>query len=180
VVHCHDSAFAWLGGEIGSLWEARVLVLQTDETQTNVTLCIRLLDRGRADRHAEALRMLDSHGEAFGESTYFGEGSDLLVAVGVEVLLCVVDSHAAVDAVGQGRVLHDGDALVRAVGMFEVHHCGPVVAVIVRVLSIIFTQAVSYLKSSEKVHVVQVASSPTSPFILALNAFPPTIYLGLV
>ena len=59
--------------------------------------------------------------------TYRLKGSNLLVSVGIEILLGVVDGHAAVDAVGQGRVLHDGDALVGAVGVLEEHDGRPVV-----------------------------------------------------
>jgi len=55
------------------------------------------------------------------------EGGNLLVAVRVKVLLGVVDGHASVDAVGERRVLHDGHALVRAVGVLEEHDGGPVV-----------------------------------------------------
>ena len=59
--------------------------------------------------------------------TYRREGSNLLVPVGIEVLLGVVDSHATIDAVRQGSVLHDRDTLVGAVGVLEEHDGGPVV-----------------------------------------------------
>jgi hypothetical protein len=56
------------------------------------------------------------------------EGRNLLVAVGVKVLLGVVHRHAAVDAVGQRSVLHDGHTLIRAVGrVLEEHDGRPVV-----------------------------------------------------
>jgi len=78
------------------------------------------------------------------------ESGNLLVTIPVEVLLCVVDgceevdtqsvyvslasskselTHATVDAVRQGAVLHDGHSFVRAVGMFEEHRGGPVIAI---------------------------------------------------
>jgi len=59
--------------------------------------------------------------------TYRLEGSHLQVAVSVEVLLSVVDGHSTVDAVGEGGILHDGNTLVSAVGVLEVHGGGPVV-----------------------------------------------------
>jgi hypothetical protein len=54
-------------------------------------------------------------------STHFWKGSDLLVPITVEVLLCVVDGHSTVDTVGKGGVLHDGHAL-------EEHGHSPIVA----------------------------------------------------
>jgi hypothetical protein len=61
--------------------------------------------------------------------THLGESSDLLVAVAVKVLLCVVDGHAAVDTIGKSCILHDGDALVRTVFVLKEHGRGPVVTV---------------------------------------------------
>lgn len=106
--------------------------------------------------------------------TDLGEGGDLLVAVAVEVLLGVVDCHSAVDAIGQCGVLHDGHALVGSVGVFEVHGSSPVVAVLVRHCNEVVVVGV-YLKSSENVQLVQVASPAGSVSMVALNALPPTI-----
>ena len=76
-------------------------------------------------------RVSSVSGERSGQKqkkTYRLERRDLLLAVRVKVLLRVVDGHAAVDAVGQGGVLHDLDALVRAVlGALEEHDGRPVV-----------------------------------------------------
>lgn len=58
---------------------------------------------------------------AFIEWKDLWEGSNLLISVAVEILLGVVDGHAAVDAVGQSSVLHNRDTLVRAVLVFEEH-----------------------------------------------------------
>ena len=55
-----------------------------------------------------------------------------MVTVRVEVLLGVINGHAAVDAVGQRRVLHDGHAFVRAVGVLEEHDSRPVVGEVLR------------------------------------------------
>ena len=38
-------------------------------------------------------------------------------------------THATVDAVRQGAVLHDRHSFVRAVGVFEEHRGGPVIAI---------------------------------------------------
>ena len=59
---------------------------------------------------------------------YRRECSDLLVTVGVEVLLRIVDCHAPVNSSRQCVILHDFDALVATVRMLEKQHCGPVVA----------------------------------------------------
>lgn len=67
--------------------------------------------RGAADRHAETLVLLASARWFIYEADLW-ECSDLLVSIAVEVLLCVVDGHAAVDAVWQSSVLHDWDAFV--------------------------------------------------------------------
>jgi hypothetical protein len=92
--------------------EEHYLVSKADKAQTDMFLCsIETVGHGRPDRHAEAGL----------------ESCDLLVAVGVEVLLRVIDCHAAVDTVRQGGVLHDGDALVGAVLVLEEHCGGPVV-----------------------------------------------------
>ena len=50
-----------------------------------------------------------------------------MVAVGVEILLRVVNSHASVDGGRQGRVLHDRYTLVGAVRVLEEHDGSPVV-----------------------------------------------------
>jgi hypothetical protein len=62
--------------------------------------------------------------------------SDLLVSVGVEVLLDVVDSHATCERTKE-RVRILGDALVRAVAVLEVHHSGPIVGEILFYVSVI-------------------------------------------
>ena len=134
VVHRHDAALAGRGGEVGQLGEAGALVLQADEAQADVALRRpEAVGRRVADGHAEALVFLLLVSGRW-EATYIRgythglEGCDFLVAVGVEVLLGVVDCHAAVDAVGQRRVLHDGDSLIRAVRrVLEEHDGRPVV-----------------------------------------------------
>lgn len=50
-----------------------------------------------------------------------------MVSIRAEALLGVVDGHAAVDSVGQGRVLHDGHPLVGTIGMLKEHDGRPVV-----------------------------------------------------
>lgn len=58
-MHSHDAAFAWLGGEVGELGEARVLVGQADEAKTDMALSVVQIFRRRGtDRHAEALTLL--------------------------------------------------------------------------------------------------------------------------
>jgi len=109
--------------------------------------------------------------------THLGKRSDFLVAIGVKVLLRVVDCHAAVDAVGQCGVLHNRHTLVGSVGVFKVHGCRPVVAVSCeKHTEESGNQSMATcLKSSENVHVVHVACSAGSVSIVALNALPPTI-----
>ncbi len=48
-------------------------------------------------------------------------------AVGIEILLSVIDGHSTIDTIGQGRVLHDRYALVRSVRMLEEHDGRPVI-----------------------------------------------------
>ena len=39
-MHCHDAAFAGGGGEVGTLGEAGVFVLETGEAEAGVLLCV--------------------------------------------------------------------------------------------------------------------------------------------
>lgn len=59
---------------------------------------------------------------------HLGERSDLLVAIGIKVLLCVVDGHPSVDSVRKSSVLHNGHAFVTSILVFEEHGSCPVVA----------------------------------------------------
>jgi hypothetical protein len=63
------------------------------------------------------------------QAAYLWESSNLLVAIAVEVLLCVVDSHAAVDTVRKSGILHDRNTLVGAVLVLEEHGCSPIITV---------------------------------------------------
>ncbi len=51
----------------------------------------------------------------YSRSTYWPKCSSLLVVIRVEVVLCVVNSHAAADAVRQRLALHIQHTLVRPV-----------------------------------------------------------------
>ena len=104
-----------------------------------------------------------------------GERRNLLVPIAVKVLLRIVYRHAAVDAIRQRRVLHNRHALVRAVCVLEEHGCSPVVANLVSSFHR-YKAAHRYLKSSEKVHVVQSACTAGSASMVALKALPPTIW----
>jgi hypothetical protein len=62
------------------------------------------------------------------QCSYRRESGDVLVPVGAEVLLSVVDGHSTIDTCGQGIVLHDLHTLVGAVGgVLEEEHGCPVV-----------------------------------------------------
>ena len=77
--------------------------------------------------HAEALKHLvlsKSHTKRW---THWLESCNLLVAIRIEILLCVIDCHSTIDTVWQCSVLHDGNTLVCAVCVLEEHCCGPVV-----------------------------------------------------
>ena len=50
-----------------------------------------------------------------------------MVAIGVEILLRVINGHSTVDTIWQGAVLHNRNALIRSVLMFEEHNSGPVI-----------------------------------------------------
>jgi len=150
VVHSHDATFAGLGWEVWALGEAGVLVLQTHEAKTWVFLRV---------FYRVGCRRTYSHSEALSglvvcymcrSMTDLGKSSNLLVTIPIEVLLCVVDgceevdtqsvcvslassrlelTHATVDTVRQSAVLHDRHSLIRAVGVFEEHRGGPVIAI---------------------------------------------------
>lgn len=60
--------------------------------------------------------------------TYRRESADEFVAVAVEVLLRVVDSHTTLNTSRQGIVGHDWDPLVSAIFVSEEQNGGPVVA----------------------------------------------------
>jgi len=109
VVNSHNATFTWLVGEIRKLGESRPLSFQANEAQT---IMFALIVTGRA---------------ANGHSEAWLKRGHLLVAVGTERLLRIVDGHSAIDAVGQCCILHDRYTLVRAVRMLEEHHGGPVV-----------------------------------------------------
>jgi hypothetical protein len=128
VVHRHDAAFTGFRGEVGELGEASVFIAEAHEAEADVLLGGVERGGGRGPHgHAEALVVSVGVVRSLG-LRHLGERSDLLVAVAVEVFLCVIDGHAAVDAIGQCCILHDGDPLVRAVVVLEVHGRCPVVA----------------------------------------------------
>ena len=131
VVDGHDTTLARLCGEVGKLREASALGLEADEAEARVSLSgIQRVGGGGTDGHTEALVYLLASlvlAYLWTAPTHGLECSDLLVSVGVEVLLGVVDGHATVDAVGQSSVLHDRDPLVGAVLVLEKHDGSPVV-----------------------------------------------------
>jgi len=80
----HDSALAGLGREVWVLGEACVLVCQAHEAKTVVFLgTVKSVGCGGTDGHAEAL----------------WKCCDLLVAVGVEILLSIIDRHSPINTV---------------------------------------------------------------------------------
>lgn len=105
------------------------------------------------------------------------EGRYFCLAVGVEVLLEVVDGHASSQR-AQKCIWVLWYTLIGAIPSFEVHHGSPIVAA--RVSGHVDSNLEGvYLRSSEKEHVVQVAFAPMSPLMVALKALPPTIYIGM-
>jgi hypothetical protein len=108
----HNAAFTRLRREVWKLGEPRVLVGQTNETKADVLLCgVEGVSDRTADRHAETLTS-SVRNICVDPTAYLWESSNLLVAIAVEVLLCVVDSHAAVNTVRKSGILHDRDTLV--------------------------------------------------------------------
>lgn len=59
--------------------------------------------------------------------TYSREGGNVLIAVGAEILLRVVDGHSTIYWALEGVVLVNRYALVRPVASLKVQNCGPVV-----------------------------------------------------
>jgi hypothetical protein len=116
------------------------------------------------------------------------EGSDVLLAVVVEIFLGVIDGHAAVDGsvvltlISELGVRVLWNSLVRSVLMAKVQRRRPVVAEVLRVFGSCqhldsYGRRTTERRSKQDVQaqVVQLACSPISPSIVALNAFPPTI-----
>lgn len=122
----HDSRGAGLVGEVGGLGEARHDVLEACVAQAGVAAggC-----GGGADCHAEALWGVSEGWMGVGgggKGAYGLEAGDLLVSVGVEVGLEVVNGHSTCESAEQGvRVLLD--SLVGSVASAEVHDGRPVV-----------------------------------------------------
>jgi len=112
VVDSHNASWAWLGWEVGSLC-----------TSCHDGLEAGISDTGLLDSLALGVNcwVADCHAETRLES------SNLLVTVGVEVLLGIVYSHTALDAVHEisiGVLLH---TLVCAIAVLEVQNRSPIV-----------------------------------------------------
>jgi len=61
------------------------------------------------------------------QHTYWFKSCHLRVSIGKEILLCIIDRHSTIDAIGQRCVLHDRHTLIRSIRMFEEHDGGPVI-----------------------------------------------------
>ena len=66
------------------------------------------------------------------QNTYWLKSCHLQVAIGIEILLCIVDSHSTIDAIGQHCILHDRHTLIRSIRMFKEHDGGPVIGKVLR------------------------------------------------
>jgi hypothetical protein len=92
-MHSHNAASAGLGWEVWGLGEASVFVLETDKPKTYVLpRCFYCVGRRGSYGHSEALRQ--SVVRCVRQSMAdLGKSGNLLVAIGVEVLLCIVDGY---------------------------------------------------------------------------------------
>lgn len=115
MVDCHDTTNTLSSGELIKLRESRRLVLQAHEFQS-----LGVLGRScnLACSHSEALALVNIASMGISSdrhTTYFGKARNLLVSVREEVLLRVINRHAAVDSRRQGIVRHYRNTLVGSI-----------------------------------------------------------------
>ena len=122
----HNASGARLLGEFSRLWKSCHDILQTSVTKARVGA---IRAGRRPDRHPEPLKLLVSLftlSEVEELISYRLESRDLLIPVGVERLLQVVDGHSTLQ-VAQESIGVLGYTLVSPVAGLEVHDSRPVV-----------------------------------------------------